>query len=40
MQTECAVCGKTIEVAQKDFQNNTEPLCEDHTEEKEVHHSE
>jgi len=37
-QTECAVCGKTIEVTQDDFKKNTEPLCNEHSEDKEVNH--
>lgn len=32
--TECAVCGKEIEVTQKDYELYTEPLCSEHKNEK------
>lgn len=38
MKTQCAVCGREIEVTEEEFKKNTEPLCEYHQEEEEVQH--
>lgn len=37
-KTECAVCGKEIEVTNDAYKNNTEPFCEEHREAEEVDH--